>query len=165
MLRPYVLAIAPRFLLIGMVGGAISGLISGCVSAIPVNTPPRSKFFDYSTVKPENHELLAMKYAQTVLTNTFMNPSAVRLDTSETGSMLKLGICQGDQLYNRSRCKLWATTVSVDATNAYGDYTGKKPYTLFFKDGEVIASQQADAHTFDQEPIAGGFYFPCNDVR
>jgi len=138
---------------------------SGCVSAVPVNVAPRTKFIDYSKVKPENHELLAVRYVQNVLSATLMNPSDVRLDTSETGNMLKLGICQGDQLYNPSRYKIWATTVLVDATNAYGEYTGKKPYTLFFKDGEVIASEQADAHNFDQTPIAGGFYFPCNDVR
>ena len=140
-------------------------LISGCVSAVPANLEPRSKFVDYSSVKPENHEMLAVRYAKNVLSNTLMNPSDMRLDTSETGNMLKLGICQGDQLYSRSRYKIWATTVLVDATNAYGEYTGKKPYALFFKDGEVIASEQADARNFDQEPVAGGFYFPCNDVK
>lgn len=140
-------------------------LISGCVAAVPVNVAPPTKFIDYSRVKPENHEILAVRYAKNVLSNTLMNPAAMRLDTSETGNMLKLGICQGDQLYSRSRYKLWATTVLVDATNAYGEYTGKKPYTLFFKDGEVIASEQADARNFDQKPVAGGFYFPCTDVK
>jgi len=140
-------------------------LISGCVTAIPVNTAPRTKFIDYSKIKPENHEILAVKYAENVLRHTFMNPAAMRLDTSETGGLLKLGICQGDQLYNRSRYKIWATSVLVNATNTYGEYTGNKPYTLFFKDGEVIASEQADAHDFDRQPVAGGFYFPCNDVK
>ncbi len=140
-------------------------LISGCVAAVPNNVAPRTKFIDYSKVKPENHEILAVRYAKNVLSNTLMNPADMRLDTSETGNTLKLGICQGDQLYNKSRYKIWATTVLVDATNAYGEYTGKKPYTLFFKDGEIIASQQADARNFDQVPVAGGFYFPCNDVK
>jgi len=122
--------------------GVSIAFISGCVTAQPVNIAPRTKFIDYSKIKPDNHELRAVKYAENVLRNTFMNPTAMRLDTSETGNVLKLGICQGDQLYNRN-----------------------KPYTLFFKDGEVIASQQADARDFDGKPVAGGFYFPCNDVH
>jgi len=140
-------------------------LLSACVNPVPANVAPRTKFIDYSKVKPENHEVLAVRYAENVLRGSLMNPAAMRLDTSETGNTLKLGICQGDQVYTRNRYKIWATTVLVDATNAYGKYTGKKPYTLFFKDGEIIASEQADAHEFDQNPVAGGFYFPCNDVE
>lgn len=140
-------------------------LISGCVSAVPVNVAPPTKFIDYSQAKPENHELLAVKYAENVLRNTLMNPAAMRLDSSETGNVLKLGVCEGDELYGKNRYKIWATTVFVNATNAYGEYTGKKPYTLFFKDGEVIASEQADAHDFDENPVAGGFYFPCSNVK
>lgn len=140
-------------------------LISACVAPVPVNVAPRTKFIDFSKIKPDNHAVLAVRYAENVMRSTLMNPAAMRLDTSETGSILKLGICEGDQLYSRNRYKIWATTVSVDATNAYGQYTGKKPYTLFFKDGEVIASEQADPHKFDDKPMAGGFYFPCYDVR
>lgn len=141
------------------------GLISGCVSVVPVIGEPTSKFIDYAKVKPENHEMLAVRYAKNVLSNTLMNPLDMRLDTSETGGMLKLGICQGDQVYSQNRYKIWATTVLVDATNIYGEYTGKKPYTLFFKDGEVIASEQVDARNFDQKPEVDGIYFPCNDVK
>jgi len=140
-------------------------LISGCVAPVPANVAPPTKFIDYSKVKPENHEMLAVRYAENVLRSSLMNPAAMRLDTSETGKMLKLGICEGDQLYTQNRYKIWATTVLVDATNAYGEYTGKKPYTFFFKDGEIIASQQADTHEFDQNPVAGGFYFPCPEVK
>lgn len=140
-------------------------LISGCVNPVPVNVSPPTKFIDYSQVKPENHELLAVRYAENVLRGSLMNPADMRLDSSETGNMLKLGICQGDQLYGKNRFKIWATTVFVNATNAYGEYTGKKPYTLFFKDGEIIASEQANGHDFDEKPIAGGFYFPCSNVK
>lgn len=141
-------------------------LIGGCTATqTSTRYATQSKFIDYSKVKPENHATLAVKYAENVLRGTMMDPDAMRLDTSETADMLKLGICQSNETSNGNRYKLWATTVVLNATNVRGQYTGKKPYTLFFNDGEIIASQQADGRKFDDEPVAGGFYFPCDSVE
>ncbi len=158
------------------------GLLSACATPNPVlsNSPvsvsslglnaqasdsPSGEFIDYSSTKPENHVSEAIKYAEGTLRSSLMDPDGMRLDTSETADLLKLGICAGGQDNQGNRYKLWATTISINTTDAYGTYTGNKPYTLFFKDGEVFASQQAHPNTFDERPTADGFFFPCNAVQ
>jgi len=148
---------------------AFAALAIGCATAPVTDTSApivtQDKFIDYSKVKPVNHEALAVGYANGALRESLMDPNGMRLDTTETPNSLKLGICQNDANNQTNRYKIWATSVTINATNAYGEYTGPRRHTLFFNEGEVIASEEGDISDFDDKPIAGGFYFPCRAVR